>query len=79
MGSNTERYEYGIATEETSDIVPALAYIDTNDAKNSESLSNQSEIEELKQLQEYKKDATLIARDSAIAGLREEKLSVTRR
>ena len=50
MESNTERYEYDIATEETSDIVPALAYIDTNDAKNSESLSNQSEIEELKQL-----------------------------
>ena len=79
MESNTERYEYGIATEETSDIVLALAYIDTNNAKNSESLSNQSEIEELKQLEEFKKDTTLITGDSAIAGLREAKLSVTRR
>ena len=43
---------HGIVTEETSEIVlfqPALANTVTNDAKNSTSLSNPSEIEQSKQ------------------------------
>lgn len=36
--SNTKREEHGIATEGRSEIVSALAYTDTNDAKSSPSL-----------------------------------------
>ena len=75
---NTEREEHGIATEEKSEMVipqPVLAYTHTDEAKNSASRSNLSEIEPLKQSEEWRKGTTLITRDSMIAGLREAKLS----
>ena len=75
--SNTEREENGIATEEKSEIVipqPVLAHTHTDEAKNSASWSNPSEIEPHKQSEEWSKGTTLITGDSMIAGLSETKL-----
>ena len=76
--SNTEREEHGITTEEKSEIVipqPVLAHTHTDEAKNSASWSNPSEIEPHKQSEEWSKGTTLITGDSVIAGLSETKLS----
>ena len=69
--------EHGIVTEETSEIVlsqPALANTVTNDAKNSTSLSNPSEIEQSKQPKGWGKGITLMTGESMTAKLREAKL-----
>ena len=78
MESNAEREEHGIATEEESEIVipqPVLAHTHTDEARNSASRSNPSEIEPPKQSEEWRKGTTLIAGDSMTASLREAKLS----
>ena len=76
--SNTEREEHGIATKEKSEIViaqPVLANTNTDEAKNSASRSNPSEIEPAKQSEDWRKGIKLITEDSVIAGVREAKLS----
>ena len=76
--SNSDREEHSIATEEKSEIVipqPVLAHTDTDEAKNSASLSNPSEIKPPKQSEEGRKGTTLITGDSIIASLREAKPS----
>ena len=78
---NLEREDQGISTKGTSEIdlfQPALAYNDTNDARNSPSLTYPSEIEQTTQSEEWRKHITLtlITEDSMIAGLREAKLSI---
>ena len=78
MENNSQREQHGIATEEQSEIAipqPVLAHADTDEAKNSASRSNPSEIEPTKQPEERRKGTMLLTRDSMIAGLREAKLS----
>ena len=65
--SNTEREEHGTANKEKSEIdilQPVLAHTHTDEAKNSTSRSNPSEIEPPKQSEGWRKGTTLITRFS---------------